>query len=220
MPQKKQKKLERCPECGCAIKAANLDKHILRVHEIESQGHGGGGAIRPPSKAEERKKMELERKKMKMNIVFSVILISLVVIVLYFAFFSGDETDNPYTTFEEAVTDPDSGDVIIPIATITTDAKFYSYDFNGLKINYFVLKSSDGVIRAAFDACDQCFRDKKGYRQEGDEMVCNNCDMRFPSVKINVEEGGCNPAPLSRKIEGSDLVIKASDIKAGAWYFE
>ncbi len=219
MPQKKQQKLDRCPECGCAIKSKNLEKHILIVHKIGSQGQGG--EVRP-SKAEERKKLEMEQKKMKMNIVFSVILISLVVVVLYYWWGPGSDDNNPYTyeDSEESPTDPDSGDVRIPIADITTNAKFYTYNSNGVTIRYFVLKSSDGVVRAAFDTCDVCYEAKKGYRQEGDDMVCNNCDQRFPSEKINVEKGGCNPAPLTRTVEGDELVIKTSDIEAGSWYFE
>jgi uncharacterized membrane protein len=50
-------------------------------------------------------------------------------------------------------------------------------------------------------------------------MVCNNCGQRFPSERINVEKGGCNPAPLDRTVDGSDLVIKINDIEGGKKYF-
>jgi hypothetical protein len=46
------------------------------------------------------------------------------------------------------------------------------------------MKSADGVIRAAYDACDVCYRERKGYHQEGDDMVCNNCGRHFPSTSI------------------------------------
>ena len=59
-------------------------------------------------------------------------------------------------------------------------AHFYSYDAGGTQVKYFVLKSSDGKVRAAFDACDVCFAQKKGYQQEGDEMVCGNCGQPLP----------------------------------------
>jgi uncharacterized membrane protein len=98
--------------------------------------------------------------------------------------------------------------------------KYYSYDApSGTAIKFFVLKSSDGVIRAAFDACDVCYQSKKGYRQEGDFMVCNNCGQRFTSVRINEVRGGCNPAPLERAIQGDQLVIATADILTGARYF-
>src|SRR5512137_1415048 len=95
-------------------------------------------------------------------------------------------------------------------------ARFYEYKADGnLTIKYFVIKSSDGVIRAAFDACDVCWPEGKGYRQQGDFMVCNNCGRRFASVKVNVITGGCNPGALTRTLEGGQLVIKTDDILKG-----
>jgi uncharacterized membrane protein len=98
-------------------------------------------------------------------------------------------------------------------------ARWYTYPADGVDIQFFVLKSNDGVIRAAFNACDVCFLAKKGYRQEGDEMVCNNCGQRFPSALVNEVRGGCNPSPLERTIEGDEVVIQVDDILAGANYF-
>ena len=86
-------------------------------------------------------------------------------------------------------------------------------------IRYFILKSSDGVIRAAFDACDVCWPAGKGYYQEGDNMVCRNCGRRFASVLVNEVQGGCNPAPLNRTMENGKLVIQIKDILEGRQYF-
>jgi hypothetical protein len=98
--------------------------------------------------------------------------------------------------------------------------RFYSYPAgNGATIKYFVLKSSDGVIRAAFDACDVCWREGKGYEQKGDFMVCKNCGRRFASVRVNEVQGGCNPAPLMRTIRGDKLVLQVKDILEGKPYF-
>ncbi|MDT8396444.1 MAG: DUF2318 domain-containing protein [bacterium] len=100
-------------------------------------------------------------------------------------------------------------------------ARYYSFKSpKGLDIRYFIMKSSDGVIRAAFDACDTCWAAGKGYRQEGDVMVCNNCGLRFPSVKINEVKGGCNPSPLTRTVAGGNVIIKVRDIiEQGSFYF-
>jgi len=98
-------------------------------------------------------------------------------------------------------------------------AHFYSFVDAGKPIDFFVLKSTDGVVRAAFDACDVCFGAHKGYRQQGDLMICNNCGQQFPSLKINEVRGGCNPGPLERTVEGTNLVIRSTDIAAGAGYF-
>ncbi len=99
-------------------------------------------------------------------------------------------------------------------------AKHFKYNApDGIVVRYFVVKSSDGVVRAAFDACDVCWRAGKGYSQDGDFMVCNNCGRRFASVKVNEVKGGCNPAPLARAIQGDRLVIKVQDILEGRQYF-
>ncbi|MEJ2313219.1 MAG: DUF2318 domain-containing protein [Nitrospirota bacterium] len=114
----------------------------------------------------------------------------------------------------------EAGVVKIPVSEVNDGmAHFYTFKGGGKDVNFFVLRSSDGVIRAAFDACDVCYREKKGYRQVGDLMVCNNCGQQFPSVKINEIRGGCNPAPLVRQVDGDYLVLNASDIAGGAFYF-
>jgi uncharacterized membrane protein len=111
--------------------------------------------------------------------------------------------------------------VTVPVSTFDDGkAKYFSYQApDGKTIKFFALKSSDGVIRAAFDACDVCYQSKKGYRQEGNFMVCNNCGQRFVSTRINEIKGGCNPSPLEREIEGGNLVIAVADILTGSRYF-
>lgn len=89
-----------------------------------------------------------------------------------------------------------------------------------ITVQYFILKSSDGVIRAAFDACDVCWHAGKGYQQSGDAMVCLNCGREFASTRVNEVKGGCNPAPLERKIEGEKVVLMVEDILAGKKYFD
>jgi len=91
-------------------------------------------------------------------------------------------------------------------------AHFYTYVVNGRSVEFFVVKSQDGVVRAAFNACDVCFQAKLGYRQEGDVMVCNNCGRRFPTDQVNEVQGGCNPSPLTRTISGDNVIILGTDL--------
>jgi len=87
------------------------------------------------------------------------------------------------------------------------------------QVHYFALKSRDGAYRAALDACDVCYQSNRGYRQESDLMVCNNCGQTFPSNRIGEVKGGCNPHPLARRIDGQYLVIGKAGIVAGKEYF-
>ena len=111
-------------------------------------------------------------------------------------------------------------EVALPV-NLFDDGKARHYEYQDAKtyVRYFVMKSSDGVIRAAFDACDVCWKAGKGYFQEGDFMVCRNCGRRFESIKVNEVQGGCNPAPLNRRIRGNQVVIDIQDIVGGKNYF-
>lgn len=117
---------------------------------------------------------------------------------------------------------PVAGEIRIPLAEID-DGKAHHYQVkadDGTLVTFFAIKSKDGVVRAAVDACDVCYKEGKGYHQEGDFMVCENCGMKFASTRINEVKGGCNPAPLERLIKGDQLVISLKDINANAWYMK
>jgi len=98
-------------------------------------------------------------------------------------------------------------------------ARFYKVATSAGEISFFLVKSQDGVIRAAFDSCDVCYKEKKGYRQEGNAMICNNCNQAFRTDLINVVKGGCNPAPLQRELRGNQVVIELAALEQGSQYF-
>jgi uncharacterized membrane protein len=114
----------------------------------------------------------------------------------------------------------ENGVVTIPVSDVADgNAHFYTFEAGGKDVKFFVMKSRDGVVRAAFDACDVCFGEKKGYSQDGDFLVCNNCGQRFHSSRINEVKGGCNPSPLARSFDSRNVTIKAADLVAGSEYF-
>ena len=115
---------------------------------------------------------------------------------------------------------PQNGAVQIPLQDISDgEAHYFKVTAaDGVAVSFFTLKSRDGVIRAAIDACDVCYKAGKGYIQDGDFMICENCGQRFASNKINVIKGGCNPAPLERVVQGDKLVIRMADINSNSWY--
>lgn len=113
-----------------------------------------------------------------------------------------------------------NGNISIPVASVSDGkAHYFSHDVDGKTVDYFLLKSKDGQIRAALDACDVCYKSLKGYRQEGDFMVCNNCGQKFRSDQINIIKGGCNPAPLTREVVNGQVVLMESELRSGVSYF-
>jgi len=137
---------------------------------------------------------------------------------VYYAVNSG-KSSAPYDTSSFSM-DSTASKVAYPVSLFDDNkARHYVYKGQDVTIKYFILKSSDGIIRAAFDACDVCWPSGKGYYQDSDVMVCRNCERRFDSVMVNVVQGGCNPAPLKRSVEGDRLVIYIKDILEGKQYF-
>jgi uncharacterized membrane protein len=114
----------------------------------------------------------------------------------------------------------ENGEVRISIADLDDRAPhFYVFQAGGKDIRFFLLRDAEGGVRAALDACHNCFRAKRGYRQEGNTVICNNCGMSFKYENIGIVTGGCNPIPLPRKMDGQVVVLKVKDLEAGAKYF-
>ncbi|MBM3187522.1 MAG: DUF2318 domain-containing protein [Chloroflexi bacterium] len=114
----------------------------------------------------------------------------------------------------------EEGVVRLPVSALADgQARHYTYMNGDQPIEFFVLQSPDGTVRAAFNACDVCFPAKRGYVQDDDHMVCMNCGRRFPVDQIGLVQGGCNPAPLAGSVVADRLVIKVSDLVQGARFF-
>ena len=176
-----------------------------------------------PQTREQKRAQFSESPKAKNKTTPVLIAIALVVVAIAAYLVISASSDKPATT--TVTSSAGSGaaatsDIKIPISDLSGQAKFFDYTLaDNKKMRFFVLKSSDGVYRAALDACDTCYHAKKGYHQQGDDMICNNCGLHFHSAKINEVQGGCNPVGLPRTVEGDSLIIKASDLESRKQYF-
>ena len=183
-----------------------------------------------PSTNSQNIKVSLEKRQAKKDVVLGtdkkgrlpliVAIVCSALIVgggIYFASYDRSETAPVAASYSS----PNVASQVSLPATLFEDgkARHFQHVAGNFKIKYFVLKSSDGVIRAAFDACDVCWPAGKGYYQEGDYMVCRNCGRKFASVLVNEVKGGCNPAPLNRKVENGKVIIEVNDILDGRQYF-
>jgi uncharacterized membrane protein len=159
---------------------------------------------RNPSSNAQNKKVTLEKRQAKKDVVLGtekkgrlpliVAIVCAVLIVgggIYYAGYNRSETA-PVTG--SLTSENNASQVSLP-ASLFEDgkARHFQHVAGEFNIKYFVLKSSDGIIRAAFDACDVCWPAGKGYFQEGDYMV--------------------------RRVENGKVVIEVNDILDGRQYF-
>ena len=175
-----------------------------------------GGASPQLRREEKRAQFEAPKKRTGLHIALAVGAL-VVVAVVAFVVVSNRGGGEPATATAAAAP---GADVTMPVSSVSDGkAHFFTYDAGGTTVKYFVLADSTGKVRAALDACEVCFPQKKGYHQEGDTMVCNNCGKVFPAKDINVITGGCNPIPLKRSVSNGTLTITVDSLNAGGQYF-
>jgi len=98
-----------------------------------------------------------------------------------------------------------SGDLKILKSDISETVKFYPYKAGRTNMEVLAVKASDGTIRTAFNTCQVCFGSGRGYyKQQGDELVCQNCGNRFRLDQIEKIKGGCNPVPIMKENKTED----------------
>jgi len=174
------------------------------------------------SKAEKRKQAFQHRKKESMKtlaIIVVVVVIAVVSIGAYYYISMDEENQNGKSS--ETVT-PDDDKIRIPLSEISNSAEFYDYESsNGVTIRFFAVVGSDDNVHVALDACDSCFREKKGYRQEGDKMHCINCGLEYSILSIGTENtaGGCWPSYIPIELNGDSVIIKISDLEDKEYMF-
>jgi len=152
--------------------------------------------------------------------ILALVAAVLVGLAVYLVAGSGGEKASSVVGAGDGTVRAVGGEVSIPVSELSGKARFYEYKTaSGKSVRFFAMRSPDGAYRAALDSCDVCFAAKEGYRQEGEDMVCNKCGNHFHSSQINEVRGGCNPVGLERKVAGESLSISARELEAGASYF-
>lgn len=109
------------------------------------------------------------------------------------------------------------GNVRVSLAGLEPQqVRFYQFLNTGnQEVRFFVGRDTAGHVQVAFDANEICFKTKRGYRHEGEWLVCNKCDKSFRLAAANQGGGGCNPVPLRYQVQGEELVIAEADVLGG-----
>ena len=116
---------------------------------------------------------------------------------------------------------PEEGVIRVDLSVIENNSgSFFTYpSSSGRNVDYFVYKDSSGTARVVLDACRTCYRWRKGYRLEGDHVVCRKCDMKFSLDGLHQGTGSCVPISIRSTREDDTLIIPVTELDDGAMYF-
>lgn len=117
---------------------------------------------------------------------------------------------------------PPGGDIRLVTSTFDDgQAHFYRHSTSRGEVRFFIIKAADGNIRAAFDACEICHNERRGYRQARHMMVCNYCGRTSPVTQTGTVRVGrdCNPVPIETAVEGAQVLLKAASLQNGTRLF-
>jgi len=169
-------------------------------------------------------------KAMKKKGIILFLILSLVLLFVFTACSANNDTgstngaeDNNSSTKSKADKDDEQTikegeSLVIPTNEISETAKFYFVTVDGTKMGVVAVKTSDGIIRTAFDTCQVCNGSPKAYfEQDGDTLQCQNCGNKFPMSSVEVEAGGCNPVPIfaeDKTVSEQSITISYDTLKA------
>ncbi|MFH0860669.1 MAG: DUF2318 domain-containing protein [Candidatus Altiarchaeota archaeon] len=160
---------------------------------------------------------------MNKNNGYLILAVVLLVGAVYAIGFRGAVTQDDAVNSSIAAVGGDVPDTVvrIPLTEISTTVKKYTYNSGGTAVRYMAVLGSDGKVRTAFDACEIC-GGSLGYRQSGDDAVCNKCGRHFSIDSLGTENrgGGCWPSDLPHKVSGQYVLIEQSDLEAGKRFFQ
>ena len=175
------------------------------------------------SQTREQKKEQFSQKARRgSNVMLAAVIIGLLMVIGYLVAARSWQTAGiPTVSAQTLQIASGQEEIRIPLSEFNNDrAKFFDATLpSNTTTRFFVVRTSDGIYRAALDACQVCFDAHKGYHQEGNYMVCNKCGRRFPINGIGYGTSGCHPMGLKTTVEGDQLRITTSELTNGSQYF-
>lgn len=123
-------------------------------------------------------------------------------------------------SFQRVAPDRD-GRVALDVSDLAVnEVRFYRFlNAGNQEVKFFVGRDENGAIHTAFDAAENDYRRRRGFRSENGWLVNNKCDTAGRLSEVNAGGGGCRPVPLDHRLDGDTLVLEEADILSGWRYF-
>ena len=101
----------------------------------------------------------------------------------------------------------EGGNIVIDVSKLPSEVpEFFAHRYQGKNINFFVVKTNNTFL-SFFDACIRCYTKRKGYRFEGEYVICRACNTKYPVSEIGKGFGNCYPIRLSGYIRDGKYYI-------------
>jgi high-affinity iron transporter len=111
-----------------------------------------------------------------------------------------------------------NGQVSIPLTQVADgDLHRFAARENGVEVRFWLYKKPDGKVATVFDACQIC--GPVGFYKGPNGVVCKNCAAPINGQSVG-STGGCNPIPLQAEQTADAVIVRESDIAAGAHIFQ
>ena len=102
----------------------------------------------------------------------------------------------------------------LPLAELAdNNLHIFQVDDGAVAMRFLVIRKPGGEYGTALDACQIC--GPAGYRQEGLDVICRNCDAAIYIPSIG-DAGGCNPIGVASRTEGGELVLEVTALSEAA----
>jgi len=106
--------------------------------------------------------------------------------------------------------------IVIDAASLDPETpKFYTHQYQGRNVSYFVL-TIHGNVLSFLDACASCYLHKRGYRYDSGKVTCRYCGMKFSIYQLEKGLGGCYPIKIEGRMENGKYLIPIATLNAAA----
>lgn len=168
----------------------------------------------PDSPAERRKaQWSARRERLWMVSVYASSFLFILMVTAEFIYARSVSALSPAT----AVTFTD-GQVSIPLARVSDgDLHRFAARENGVEVRFWLYQKPDGKVATVFDACQIC--GPVGFYKGPNGVICKNCAAPINGQSVGMT-GGCNPIPLRAEQTADAVIIRETDVAAGAHIFQ
>jgi high-affinity iron transporter len=181
---------------------------LMIFREWQSASHSKAAKV--AANEAEKRLVEAQNRKQRRWMIAGAVASLAVILVLTADFIYARANSAPP---EARVVQATNNLVRIPISEVQDgNLHLFTLKDNGHTTRFMVIKKPNGY-GTALDACLIC--GAKGYRQEGQNVICRHCASAIYIPSIG-QKGGCNPIGFASKVDGNDVIIDVSAVTKAA----